>query len=333
MVVNSYMLVFRTMKRFLFQIILFFAIVAVIDIAFGAICDYLYRNSKGGDTHKIHYAIGESEAQVLVMGSSRASHHYNPEILSDSLGLTVYNLGIDGSGAILMDGLYNLITKRYSPQLIIYELTPAFDIYKYVGDANDTRYLSQLKPYHNEDCISHIFDDVEPLERFKLNSGLYRYNTQFINLFRFYFRPEHQRLDGYRPHHGVMTSRPKKRSEGIRKNIPEIDSLKLFYLQQLIKDCELNGTTLLFSISPSYGAKSINEFKPVLQICRDNGCAVFNHYMDSIFINDERLFKDSYHLNEGGANIYTSLIASEVKKWLAKNNDQFNTYEIHTYPR
>ncbi len=292
---------------------LFFCIVITLDAVFGNVCDYLYAHSKSGDTYKIRYGLCESEAEVLIMGSSRASHHYNPRILSDSLQHSVYNIGIDGSGVILMYGFYRLITKRYIPKLIIYELTPAFDVYEYAGDSHNTRYLSPLKPYYKDSAVASVIDDVQPMERKKLLSGFYRYNTQFINLFRFYLRPEEQRADGFMPHKGIMIKKVGKIKEK-SDNVLVIDSLKISYLQKFIKECKEKGTNLVFAISPSYGESSDESYKPAIDLSKKNGVLVLNYLCDSSIVNNPQLFKDSYHLNEIGANIYTKTIASKIKQ-------------------
>lgn len=294
------------MKKYIAKILLFFIIVALIDVAFGMGCDYLYKNSKGGDTYKINYAISEGTADVLIMGSSRASHHYNPQILSDSLNMSVYNLGIDGSGVILADGFYRLIAERYKPKYIIYELTPSFDIYQYSGDVNNTRYLSQLKPYYKEECLSGIFEDVNPGEKLKLRSGLYRYNTTFLNLIRFYLRGEESNLRGFAPLVGTMGNYLK---EG-KQSVSVIDPLKMKYLSQFISDCHNEGTELFFVISPKYGATTSNSYNPAKELCIKKGYDVLDLYCE---MQQKKFFNDSYHLNMTGANAFTSLIAHQIK--------------------
>ncbi len=293
------------MKKYIAKILLFFIIVTLIDVVFGKGCDYLYKNSKGGDTYKINYAISEGSADVLIMGSSRASHHYVPQILSDSLNMSVYNLGIDGSGVILADGFYRLIAERYKPKYIIYELTPSFDIYQYSGDVNNTRYLSQLKPYYKEKCLSGIFEDVNPGEKLKLRSGLYRYNTTFLNLFRFYLRGMENDLKGYVPLEGTMNKYHRE-----EESAKLIDRLKLKYLEKFIADCEQNGSKILFVISPKYGVSTSAAYEPAISLCKDHGFIVLNHYCD---MQQMDFFKDSNHLNSKGAAVFSRLIASELK--------------------
>lgn len=298
------------MKKFLIRIVVFFVVVAIIDIIFGKCCDYMYEHSCSGDSRKINYAIRECNADVLIMGSSRANHHYNPQILSDSLGLSCYNLGIDGSGAILMDGFYRLITQRYVPQIIIYELTPSFDLYQYAGDANNTRYLSQLKPYYQEKCLKQLFDDVDGRERLKLASGLYRYNTSCLNLFRSFSKGKVSEGDGYEPLYGVMpVVKPFEESP-----VQTIDSLKIKYLRALINDCKSNGTKVMFVVSPRYGATTSIEYQPGFEICIEEGCEVMDYYYDTELSFNVNNFTDSYHLNKEGADAFTKRVAHDIKQ-------------------
>ena len=66
------------MKKFLLKIVLFFAIVAVVDVATGKLFRYVQSNMAGGRTGAEWYACRESSEDIIIMGSSRASHHYVP---------------------------------------------------------------------------------------------------------------------------------------------------------------------------------------------------------------------------------------------------------------
>ena len=300
------------MRKFLVNIVVFFVAIVVIDIVFGYSCDYMYEQSKSGDQRKINYAIQECDAAMFVMGSSRACHHYNVRVLSDSIGMNVYNLGLDGSGVIIMDGFYRLISKRFVPKYIIYELTPLFDFYKYAADVNNSRYLSMLKPYYKEKCLSHFFDDIDVYERLKLKSGLYRNNTSCLRLLCSYMSSVKGKDDGgYQPLQGVM-----KEYKPFEIDRGELDSLKIKYLRQFIYDCKANGTELIFVVSPRFGATTSIEYLPGFEICKQNGCEILDYYSDPRFVTKKEYFKDSYHMNEEGADAFTCKVASDVKHFI-----------------
>ncbi len=89
------------MKRFLVRVSIFFTILTVLAVGLDFALSSFYRKSLSqGDldmeTWEDVYR-GEIDADVLVLGSSRALMHYSPKILADSLSHSVYNLGMDGS--------------------------------------------------------------------------------------------------------------------------------------------------------------------------------------------------------------------------------------------
>ena len=87
------------MKSFIIKILLFFAIVAVIDLCVGFIGDYLQAHAKGGITKQTNDLVMTDAHDVIIFGSSRARNHYDAPYLTDSLGLDVYNAGYDGNGS------------------------------------------------------------------------------------------------------------------------------------------------------------------------------------------------------------------------------------------
>ena len=98
------------MKKYIRNILLFFVAIVVIDLLFGVVCQYLNDHSKGGGIKSRYYVCKESNEDVLIFGSSRAKHHYVPDIIEDSLSMTCYNTGEDGNGIIVR--LYEVANKR-----------------------------------------------------------------------------------------------------------------------------------------------------------------------------------------------------------------------------
>ena len=62
------------MKKFLIQIAIFFAIVAVVDVSLGQLFHYLQTTKAGGRTGNEYYACKKTNEDVIIMGSSRAMH-------------------------------------------------------------------------------------------------------------------------------------------------------------------------------------------------------------------------------------------------------------------
>ena len=86
------------MKKYLTKIALLFVIIILCDYAFGIGMDYVVNHISVGGQGRDNHICNESAEDILVFGSSRAIHHYNAKMLEDSLHMTCYNCGNDGSG-------------------------------------------------------------------------------------------------------------------------------------------------------------------------------------------------------------------------------------------
>ena len=102
-------------------------------------------------------ACKESKEDVILMGSSRASHHYVTQIITDSLGLICFNAGQDGNGIIMQYGRWKMISERYAPKVLIYDITPVFDLM----ENDNMTYIDHLKPFCSDgevkDYVAELF--------------------------------------------------------------------------------------------------------------------------------------------------------------------------------
>ena len=132
------------MKKHLIKILLFLLIIVAIDVLTGLVCSRLTAMARGGDTARNEYICNGTSEDILVMGSSRAIHHYNPAVIDTVTGMSCYNCGQDGNGVILNYGRLHMILQRYRPRVIIYDVMPEYDLL--AGDDN-RKYLGWLRPY------------------------------------------------------------------------------------------------------------------------------------------------------------------------------------------
>ena len=95
---------------------------------------------------KTAYTVEKVDAEVVVIGSSKASHHYVPQILEDSLGMTAYNCGQDGCFFLYQNCIINMILDRYTPKMILWDIQPG----SFVGVDHSLEYqnIRYLSPYY-----------------------------------------------------------------------------------------------------------------------------------------------------------------------------------------
>ncbi len=302
------MLISKMMKQFLIKILVFFCIILFIDILLGLAFDHMTKGAVGGNNGRINYICNETNEDILIFGSSRAAHHYNPKILMDSLGITTYNCGEDGNGIILNYGRLLMILERYRPKMIIYDISVSFDL---TQDDNH-KYLGKLKPYYERENIKEIFFSVDKTEQWKMMSQLYRYNSLFLSILADRYHPINSvGFQGYRPIEGKMDTM--KISKAIEKpELYRLDSLKINFLNEFIDKAE--GIKLVCVVSPFWYGMDTMRLAPIQEICKHRNIPFIDFSNKSKYVGNNDFFRDGSHLNARGADEFTKDLIRELKK-------------------
>lgn len=112
------------MKFFLFKIAALSLI--LLAITFGV--DYLIqegiKSSSYREISKWNEVVeGGIDAEILIVGSSRALVHFDPQIIEEKTGMTCYNLGLDGSKYESQKKVLELyLEKNLKPKVLIWSL-------------------------------------------------------------------------------------------------------------------------------------------------------------------------------------------------------------------
>lgn len=297
------------MKRFVVRILIFFLIIAVIDVIFGIASRYLNSHSKGGDTYNHYFIANEMTDSVLIFGSSRAIHHYNPAILEDSLHTSVYNCGLDGQGIMFNYGRLLTIVNRYNPKMIIYDVTPKFDMFP----DDYYRYLKPLRKWYDVPGVDEIFYDVNHLEKLKMRSNLYRYNDIFIQMLSDNVKPMQSiSYKGFKPIDDQMVNDVTSKKD----MSVDVAPLKMKYLQKFIDLCKEKNIKLIFSFSPSYKGETSPSYQFFDSIASANDIPVIDFTSNRELNYDISNFSDGAHLNLTGADRFTRMFVSKLKEKL-----------------
>jgi hypothetical protein len=178
MAANSFISNFRIMvKKLIYNFALVAIVVFVIDFSIGKTLRYYYFKETSGLHYRTTYSMEKTEAELLVLGSSRANHHYVPEIFEDELKMSFYNTGRDGSRLLYNYAVFRSILKRYTPKIIILDI--GFD--ELYSDAEEYARLSPLLPYYkNHPEIRDLIEKRSSFEKIKLLSNIYPFNSSLL---------------------------------------------------------------------------------------------------------------------------------------------------------
>ena len=296
------------MRKFLLKVILFFAIVAVLDIGWGTIMDTVLDDTNKGDWGRRNFVVNQTQQDVLIFGSSKALHHYDPQIIADILQMSCYNCGEDGTGILSQKPRIDIILERYKPKIIIYDIIANFDLL----DCDNTSFLKILRPFCSSPTVLETMSIIDTNERYKSLSNFYKYNSSFIEIL-------HQHLlrsttnaaqFNYSPLLGVMDYDVPEQfyDEGHK-----YDNLKIEYLSKLADACKKRNVKLIIVASPWYKMRKSSILAPVENMCKQKGVVFLNHLFDNEYITNKSLFKDAAHLNKQGAEKWSTQIGSEIK--------------------
>ena len=258
---------------------------------------------------KMRYLVEDVSEPILLMGTSRCAYHYIPSIISDSLNAEVYNGGISASDNIYSHYiLLNLILKHHKPNVVCLEMMTN-DLL--VQDDSFSK-IAFFAPYFGRNAeADSVYMAAGRYWNYKI-FHLYRYNSKAIEM-----------LGGmlvnhrYGEDHGyfkILGTRDESITIKDEEPYEEVDSMKLHYFQKFIYQCHSNGIKLVCMVSPRYSKVVKDEYKPLKDIAESNGVPFLDYHSAGLYLDRPELFRDNGHMLEEGANAYSSIFASDLKR-------------------
>ncbi len=302
------------MKKILFSF-LFFAIgLYIVDRLGGKMMQWVNLNTKDVLGPKFKYIHDNIYEDIVMIGASRSHHHYVSSIIRDSLNMSVYNCGIQGS-----DNIYShymtlcLILERYSPKIICVELMFS-DLEKQKNPYDKLSYFAPYFGYSNR--ADSLFKIGGWYWKYKI-SHLYRYNAKAVsNIAGLLVSRQGKDDKGYLPIKKTSTYLGKiKHLKNKRRNI---DKHKLLYLKRFSKLCQQNRCKLIFTISPHFSIVDSSYYSILKDFAYKEHIPLLDYHTNGYFHNNPEYFRDETHLNDNGARHFSSIFASDLKKLLNK---------------
>ena len=295
------------MKQSIKYGILFLGLIVIIDLISGVVFKNQFHQIKFGDYGVINKSIN-SDAEILILGSSRAVHHYNPSLISSTLKKSSYNAGFGGQGMFLNYALLNEISKKNLPEIVILDLSPNIIVDKQSYSKLNI-FLPYYKKYKSFKEIIQLNSDFTKLE---LVSNLYIYNSTLYDFFRNIFFKEKEKYSGFKPLKGEINKTNFKpfflKKETMTNN-------KIMYLNKIIDFCKKYNIKLIGIVSPTYikfdkNNRIINKLNTIF---KNNDLEFYDYSNYANLYQNNIFFKDQLHLNEKGAAIFSDEIANLIK--------------------
>ena len=83
--------------------------------------------------------------------------------------------------------------------------------------------------------------------------------------------------------------------------------------QKLIDKYKAHTVRVIFAVSPSLYRENIEDYKPAVELARQNNVPFVFEGNNALFVGKSNLFKDPFHLNDSGAKLYTEYLVRKLK--------------------
>lgn len=297
-------------KKLLMLLVIMFAI----DRGVGSLIEYYFQNEPMGDAAAFSHAINNPGEDILIYGSSRAVHTYDPRIFTDSLGYSCYNCGREATNVIYHSAILPAaINSSHHPKAIILDITTK-EIAWRSGQYGSDVLSSLILPYVlTNDHFKQLALDLFPNEYYKAKiSKLYAYNSLILSICRNYSRRHNDNINGYQPLHGSKVRTEPDTLTSIRDKIDEYSKQQLEFFVRSVTDKKI---PLIVIVSPMY-VKPFAENESLRmskQILAKYGVQVWDYSSDPRFV-QQQYFYDQNHMNAKGAELFSQEIASRLAK-------------------
>lgn len=303
----------KGLLRFGVAILIVLVSVAVVDMAVGKVMDWMLpKISNQGDSGKTYYSLNDVNTPVVIVGSSRAAHHYVTEMIEDSLHMPAYNVARDGCFFSYNCCVINSILDRYAPELIIWENGTEY-LYEGISDP-----LESLYPYYYQNkWVSRTIQEELPLtEYLRLNSNIYQYNSIGHRILMRY-RGRHSFSDGTIKGYLPLAPKQLKKQLALEKEELESSALsetKIERFRSTLERAQKIGVRIVVVDSPKYKLRTYENLSAskMQELCERYGALYIDNSQLPYFLDHPELFNDATHMNDDGAKVYTELFLKQI---------------------
>ena len=253
----------------------------------------------------IHTSI---DANVLVMGNSRAWCQYSPYIIDSVLGARTYNIGIDGScfnRQLARYDIYRHYQKR--PPKYIIQNVEFFTLGHTEGYERE-----QFMPYLMYPYFRNRISEIEPFSFGEIYIPMFRYYIN--NVYDEYTKFDYPVIRGY---FGEDIAWNGNKLEETESYYAEIDTNTFNLFTKYIEDVQNEGINLIFVLAPMYKdvfskVLNIEEIHSIFyELAQEHNLPILD-YSNCWLSQDTSYFYNATHLNKTGAELFTKKLCYDL---------------------
>ncbi len=299
------------MKKLAISILFILVGVFIVDRVGGMALWWVNQHTHDTTGPKMKYMVNDIDEDVLLLGASKCQRHYVSSIISDTLGMSVYNGGIDATNNIYAHYIMlNYVLTRHTPKVVCLEVLSS----DFAPTSADFEAVSFFAPYFGlSERADSVFRLAGTYWKYRA-SHLYRYNARVVsNIFGLAVNRQEGEDNGYLP-----LQKPDHFPSKLKYSPPlqDIDSVKLGYVQRFVNLSKQKGFKLIFMVSPMYIKVDAGYYDVLKTLAKQNGIPFMDYHTTGMYLDHPEYFKDTYHLWDKPARAFSSIFASDLKNIL-----------------
>jgi len=292
------------MKKFILRGAILILLILLTDFLIGQIFGMMFNKVRSGSVYNTTYGIRDCKDQILIMGDSEVKHGLVSNLFSDSLGMSCYNLGLDGNNVFFQYGMLREIVNRYTPEIIIISKSIALEAESSV---------TSLFPFYDDFLyVKETILEIAPAEKYKLISKAYMYNSLLLKIVPGIFRSDPE-TGGYSP----LFSGQNRMNYNL---VPDTVYFKgksttrsRGYYDKFIRLAVSAGSRVIVITAPRFSYVKYAETDEFNEIVQNDDVIYLEYENDPTFTGHADYFYDEFHLNHKGAVVLTNRIIYDIK--------------------
>lgn len=300
------------MRRFIIWLLIFAAATLCVDLAVGQFYDYLFTRSTLR-INGVEHALLDADEDVVVLGNSAGSTHFDAGSLERQLGVRCTNAATSGSSLQFNLVALKGLLARHKPKAVILALNPhnfcrkglgrsTINFYSYYGRSSEAfdSVLAELYPrryYFLRSNLVRIDRNIVRHFAYKTGAITYPYEKGFEPI----PHPRRHPSPTYNPHQYIP--------------LPECRA----HMEEFARLCHEAGVKLIVALTPhTFITADYSHITSMLHdIASRYEFIVWDDSLHPSFNSDMNLFFDEDHLNIDGARKYTDTVALRLRTIIA----------------
>lgn len=313
------------MRKFIYKILIYLVVFYGLLFGLERFTDHLL-DSENTCNNNTWYQVyhGNIDAEVVILGNSRAEGNYNPKVINNYSGFSTYNLGLNGTPINQLLIRWNLyINHNKFPKILVLDVN-----YILMGEGKEIYDKFQYLPYTNTPEYGMVAKNLDAEYLWEKYIPMYKYRGYEMDVIRRLRNSEANCKDWYKGYHGNEVEWIEKDYLSLKKRMvsdtssfqPANYSKGERALHEILAFCEQHSIKVLLAWSPDY-----YEFAPFRKdnktylnnlfthlATTEGHVEYFNFSDDSISYSKDNFF-NPVHLNSHGSSAYSKKIGVLLK--------------------